>query len=58
MKVQTDARIDIVNPRHQAFTSLLESIYKEFLALKAQSASDDAGDDAQPEPQEVKSAAS
>ncbi len=53
MKVQTDARIDIVNPRHQAFTSLLENIYKEFLALKAQSTSDDAGDDAPPEPQEI-----
>jgi len=56
MKIQTDAKIDIANPRHQAFTLLLENVYKRFLLLKAQSTSDDIGDDAPPEPQEVKAA--
>jgi hypothetical protein len=58
MKVQTDTRIDVVNPTHQAYTTLLENIYKEFLALKAQSTSEDAGEEAPPEPREAKAAAS
>ena len=40
MKVQTDARIDVAKRAHQAYTSLLETAYREFLAKKADSASD------------------
>ncbi len=56
MKVQTDTKIDIVNLTHQAYTSLLKNIYEEFLALKAQSTSDDVGENAPPEAQEIKAA--
>jgi hypothetical protein len=42
MKVQTDTRIDVVRPTHQAYVTLLDDIFKEYLALKAQSTPDDA----------------
>jgi hypothetical protein len=57
MKVQTDTRIDIVQPTHQAYITLLDDIYKEYLALKAQSTSDDAEEESPAESPEAQAAA-
>lgn len=57
MKVQTDTRIDVVQPTHQAYVTLLDDIFKEYLALKAQSTSDDAEDEAPAQAPEGQAAA-